>query len=396
MNPTPEPKARLALPPALRYLGYLGLAQSLPAILFMLVGGVIADRVDRRRLLTVTQSIGGSLLVLLGVVTVLGIVEVWHLLAVAAINGLVEAFDWPARQSIFPRLIDRDAMTSAVALDSSVWQGARIGGPAVAGFIIAAFGSATPFFIAGCGYYAMALIMRSLKIEAPPADRPQGNAIQDLLEGLRFIRSNSIFSFLIGMVFFNSFFGMSYIMLMPIFAVDILKVGSEGQGFLMSIGGLGALITTLMLGTMGATRNRGMLVVGGACAYGLVLALFGITAEVIASFALAMALMFIMGVFESVYMISVTSSLQIMVPEEMRGRVMGVHAMNWSMFPLGGMQAGAVASLIGAPLAVMIGGLAVAAFAIGPSAMIRQVRRLGDLVHRAELARSGAVSDAAD
>ena len=372
------------------YLGFLGVAQSVPAILFMLVGGVVADRVDRRRLLMLTQPIAGSTLLLLGVLTFLGIVEVWHLLAVAAINSLVEAFDWPARQSIYPRLIDRETMTSAVALDSAVWQGTRIGGPALAGFFIAAFGSAVPFFMAGCGYFVMALVMWRLRL-TPQADRaPHGNPVADLIEGVRFIWSNSIFAFLIGMVFFNSFFGMSYIMLMPVFAVDVLKVGVEGQGLLMSVGGIGALLTTLRLGAMGATRHRGIMVIGGACAYGLVLAAFGVTAEIVSSFYLALVFIFTLGVFQSVYMISVTSSLQIMVPDRMRGRVMGIYAMNWSIFPLGGMQAGALASWIGAPLAVTIGGLAVAMFAIGPSALNQQVRRLGQMVHTAETAELGS------
>jgi hypothetical protein len=264
-------------------------------------------------------------------------------------------------------------MTSAVALDSSVWQGTRIGAPAVAGFIIATVGNATPFFIAGGGYLAMAMIVKSLRMPAIKAES-KGNAVQDLVEGVRFVKRNSIFSFLIGMVFFNSFFGMSYIMLMPIFAVDILDVGSEGQGVLMSVGAAGGLLTTLRLSAMGATRHKGLLVIGGAAAYGLALASFGLSTEYLTSYYMAMAIIFIMGVFQSSYMISIISSLQIMVPDDIRGRVMGLQAMTWSIMPLGGMQAGAIASVIGAPFAVAIGGFAVSAFAVGPAMINRRVR----------------------
>ena len=222
-------------------------------------------------------------------------------------------------------------------------------------------------------------------LDSPPRNPvAQATPIKDMLEGLDFIRRSSVFTFLVAMTFFNSFFGISYVYLMPIFAEDILKVGEEGMGWLMSIGGLGALLTTAWLGSRKEVRRKGLLIIGGGVIFGLSLAAFGLTSRFFSSYSLALGLMFVMGVASSAYMISITSSLQLLVPDRMRGRVMGFFGMTWNILPLGGMQVGALASLTNPPFAVAVGGLAVAAFASGSAVISRQVRNLGALIHQAE------------
>ena len=179
------------------------------------------------------------------------------------------------------------------------------------------------------------------------------------------------------MTIFNSFFGMAYVMLMPIFAVDILAVGAKGQGMLLGMSGAGALVNTLWIGARGSVPHRGLAIIGGAVLFGLAVAAFALTAEYVGSLALAMALMFFIEVFNSLYMISIQSSLQIMVPDRMRGRVMGFYGMSWSIMPHGGLQASALTSLFTAPIAIAAGGLAVALFALGPAAVNSTVRNLG-------------------
>ena len=365
------------------YLGYVGLATAIPAIGLNLFGGVFADRLDKRRLIIITQTISASLIFLLATLTLLNIVEPWHVLAIAFFAGAVNAFDQPARQALYPHLIDREVMMSAVALNSAIWQGTRIAAPAAAGLIIAIAGTETAFFLAGGGFLTMAVVMSSLRV--PHIEKSgTGSAAQDMLEGLKYIKGNSIFSFLIGMTFFNSFFGMAYIMMMPVFAKEILNVGADGQGILMSVGGVGALMTTLMLGSIGNFRRRGLLLIGGAVMFGLSVAAFALTSKYVGSYVLAMSLMFVMGIFSSAYMISIMSSLQMMVPDRMRGRVMGFYGMTWSIMPLGGMQAGAIGSVLGVPVAIAIGGLAVSAFALGPALVNSSIRNLGSLLLRAE------------
>ena len=369
------------------FLGYVGLANAIPAIVLNLFGGVFADKLDKRRLIMVTQTINASLIFLLATLVLLDLVEVWHVLAIAFVTGGVNAFDQPARQALYPHLIDRKVMVSAVALNASIWQGTRIVAPAIAGVIITLAGTATTFYMAGVGFLTMAVVISALNV--PPIERgATGNPAQDMLDGLKFIKKNSIFSFLIGMTFFNSFFGMAYIMMMPVFAVDILKVGADGQGVLLSIGGVGALITTIWLSSIGNFPRKGLLLIGGAVMFGLAVTAFGLTSHFVGSYLLAGVLMFVMGVFSSTYMISIMSSLQMMVPDNMRGRVMGFYGMTWSIMPLGGMQAGAIANVIGVHFAIAIGGLAVAAFALGPAMINSRVRTLGTLLQQFDRAAS--------
>jgi MFS family permease len=372
------------------YLGYVGLASAIPAITLNLVGGVVADRFDKVRLITFSQTVSAMLVLLLALLTGSDVVQPWHVLSIAVVAGAVNAFNQPARQSLYPQLVDRSVMGSAVALNSSVWQGTRILAPAIAGVLIAVFGTASAFFVAAGMMLVLSIVVNLLKVNSQ-APRRSSSAIQDVGEGLRFIRTNPVFMFLISMTFFNSFFGMSYIIMMPVFAKDIIGVGAEGQGVMMMAGGVGSLLMGLWLGTRGNYDQKGFVVIGGAVMTGLSLAAFALTSEYIGSFPLAVALMAVTGVFTSTYMISIMSSLQMLVPNEMRGRVMGFYGMTWNIMPLGGMFAGALAAATGAPWAVAIGGFIVAGFALGPALMSSQVRNLGQTLRSAEkIAASGA------
>jgi MFS family permease len=357
-------------------LGYMGLANGVPAICLNLFGGVFADRFDQRRLVMTTQGITGSLILLLATLTLLNAVQVWHILVIAFLTGAVDAFDQPARQALYPHLIPRQVMLSAVALNSCIWQGTRIIAPAVAGFIIAWAGTAAVFYLAGLGFMTMATLMYGLQVP-PMMRRVRSGAIHDMLEGLMFIRQSSIISFLIAMSFFNSFFGMAYITLMPVLAVDILQVGAKGQGLLMGVGGMGSLVTTLWLSSRSNGGSRGWHIIGGGVMSGLALAALGLTSAFVGSFELALALMFVIGICNTTYATSIQSSLQMLVPDSMRGRVMGFYGMTYNIMPLGGMLAGALAHLLTAPLAIAAGGLAVATFATGSALMNREVRHLG-------------------
>src|SRR5713101_7888407 len=366
-------------------LGYVGLANGIPAICLNLFGGVFADKCDQRRLVIVTQSLTASFIFVLATLTLLNVVQVWHILVIAFCAGAVESFDQPARQSLYPHLIDRRVMVSAVALNSCIWQGTRIIAPAVAGCIVAWAGTAVAFYLAGLGFLIMATVMYSLRV--PHITRgARGSAAHDIQEGLRFIRQNSIFSFLIAMTFFNSFFGLAYITLMPVLAVAILHVGAKGQGLLMGMGGAGALLTTLWLSSRSDVGSKGWLIIGGGVMSGLSIAAFGLTSAFVGSFALALAIMFVIGMCNTTYAISIQSSLQMLVPDHMRGRVMGFYGMTHNIMPLGWMLTSALAGLITVPFAIAVGGLAVAAFAIGPAMMNSEVRNLGTLLGQVDTA----------
>jgi MFS family permease len=366
-------------------LGYVGLANGVPAICLNLFGGVLADRWDQRRLVIVTQSLTAIFIFVLATLTLLDVVQIWHILVIAFCAGAVESFDQPARQSLYPHLIDRKVMGSAVALNSCIWQGTRIIMPAVAGCIIAWVGTAMTFYLAGLGFVIMAAVMYRLQV--PPITRQaRGSAAHNIREGLTFIRQNSIFSFLIAMTFFNSFFGMAYITLMPVLTVAILHVGAKEQGLLMGMGGVGALLTTLWLSARSQAGSKGWLIIGGGVMSGLSIAALGLTSAFVGSFTLALVIMFIIGMSNTTYAISIQSSLQMLVPDHMRGRVMGFYGMTHNLMPLGGMLTSALAGLITVPFAIAVGGLAVAAFAIGPAMTNSAVRNLGVLLGQVDIA----------
>ena len=365
-------------------LGYVGLANGLPAIFLNLFGGLAADRLDQRRLIMVSQTITASLIFLLATLTLVDLVKVWHLLTISFLAGAVEAFDQPARRSLFPHLIDRSVMASAVALNSSLWPFNRIMAPAVAGFIIAFAGTASAFYVAGAGFLVMVVVTYGLSI--PRITRTaSGGAAHDLLEGLNYIKNNSVFSFLIAMTFFSSFFGGAYITLMPMFALEILEVGAKGQGLLMGVGGIGSLVVSVWLASRSGESPLRLLIIGGGIMSGLAVVAFGVTSELIGYFWLAMLLMFAIGVFNTMFQTSSQTALQLMVPDEIRGRVMGFYGMTYNIRPLGGMQAGALANvgLLGAPYAVAIGGIVVVVFAVGATMFNRNVRHLDSLLTQA-------------
>ena len=365
-------------------LGYVGLANGVPAVLLNLFGGVAADKVDQRRLIMVAQSIISVLVFVLATLTLVDVVKVWHILTMAFLAGAVEAFDQPARRALFPHLIDRKDMMSAVALNSAIWPGTRIMAPAVAGLIIAWAGTATTFYISSAGFLTMAVVVYGLKVPKV-ASRPSTSTIHDLREGLGFVGKNSMFSYLIGMTFFSSFFGMAYIPLMPVFAVEILRVGAAGQGWLMGLGGVGSLLTTIWFAAKGGNVSRSLLIIGGGMMSGLSVVAFALTSVWIGSFVLALTLMFLVGVFNTMQNTALQASMQMLVPDHIRGRVMGIYGMTYNIRPLGGMQAGALAGLITAPFAIAVGGLAVTIFAIGSALSSRKVRQMDRVMREAEL-----------
>jgi len=221
------------------YLGLVGLSTAVPTIAFTLFGGILADRIDRRRLLILTQAASGIAIFILATLTATGLVQVWHILALAAIMGAIQAFDLPTRQAMVPDLVERKDLMNAIALTSTIWQASRIVGPAVAGLLIGLAGLAACFYLTSFGYLVMILALTRLQLAKTERAANRESMLRNLREGLGFIRNSPVFYSLIGMTFFNSLFGMSYVTLMPIFARDILEVGEVGLGLLMSASGVG-------------------------------------------------------------------------------------------------------------------------------------------------------------
>ena len=376
------------------FLGYVGLANAGPAIALNLFGGVLADRIDRKRLIAITQSTNGFLILILGTLTFTDIVSSSHVIVIAFLAGGVNAFDQPARQALYPSLIERSAMSNAVALNSTIWMSNRIIAPAFAGFIITWAGEGVSFLISSAGFFVMVFVVMTLQVRKPISYSNRFTDSKDLLtedSGLfgvvKFLTANNIFLILILMTFFNSFFGMAYIPMMPVFATDILRVGADGQGVLVGISGMGALAMSLLLGRIGTVGRTRLLLIAGSVLFGLTLTVFSLTSLKYEHYYLAMIFMLIMGLSNSAYLISIMSTIQLLVPDRMRGRVMGFHGMTFSIMPLGAMYAGGLAGFfengsVGVATTVAAGGVLVSMFSIGCGLLNSNVRGIDDLIKK--------------
>jgi MFS family permease len=349
-------------------LGYLGLAQAVPLVVFQLFGGVLADRTDRLRLLIGTQILTAGTLTVAFLLTLLGLVRVEHLLVLAALSYTFRAFDEPSRMSLIPQLIDRERLPNAVALGSIPWQAGRMIGPSITGILIAAFGGTVGFGLAaGASCVALVLYSRLQPSGAPPAGDGRSVFLQ-LVEGLSFVGGNFVFTGLLGLALFNSLFGLSYITLLPVYADRYFGTGSAGYGLLQAAHGVGALIGTLTLATIAhRIRRPGTALLAGAAGMGLFLILFSRSPAL----GPALPVLVLMGFSNTFYLTQVNTLVQQTVPDRLRGRVMSLYALCWNLVPLGGLLSGVLAAAASARVAVAVGGAMVTA-----SALLLTSRRL--------------------
>ena len=351
-------------------LGYLGAGTALPTIAVNLFGGVLADRVNRRLLLIATSILSAGLLAVLAVLTVTDAVRIWHLIAISAMLGLVSGFDWPARNAFFPALIGRAYIMSAVALNSVLWQGTRVVAPAVAGLLIRLSGAGAVFIGGTAGFGTMLLVLLSLKSPIqPPASRRR--VMGDVIEGIGFIAKDPLFAVLIPLTYANHFFGSQYVQLMPLFAKRF-EVGSEGLGVMFTMVGVGAVFGTFVVGKLQSGRHIGIVMLAG----GLLFGLSGLGFALAPGYYLALVSLFVVGMFSSFFLITSMSALQLRVPDRLRGRVMGMHGITFSLIPLGGLLGGAVAEAYDERVAVGLGALILMAIVVIVFVFAGHVRNL--------------------
>lgn len=333
-------------------LGVLGAAASIPNILMTLLGGVIADRFDRRRILITTSALTASLLALLTFLDFSGLVTVWHVLVIASLVSLISGLDWPARASIFPLLLDRYAFLSGSAMNAFIWQSTRMAIPAAGGLIIALAGDTWPIFaLATVGFLVMSLVLTTIHVVVPPTAHE--SPFEQLKEGFRFIYRTELFRWLLGLTFVGMFFSQSYVQIMPVFA-DLLGADEAGYGYLLSAGGLGSVVGTLLIGMVQESPRLGWIMLGGAVGSALALIAFALGIPT-GSLPLALLLVFLIAGAASAFMIISMTVLQLEVPDALRGRVMGIHTIGYSLVPLGGLFLGGMADSLGAGWAVITG-----------------------------------------
>src|SRR5437879_9454969 len=321
------------------YVGLVSALGSLGVLLLTIYAGVVVDRTNKHRLVVLTQTLSMLPAFALAALVWSRTVAVWHVAALAAFLGVVNAFDIPARQSFIVDLAGKEDLMNAIALNSSAFNAARVIGPAVAGVVIGALGVAACFFLNGVSY--LAVIAGLLAMRLPPYARgPRtGSALAGLSEAVAFIRGNRPVLALVVLVALFSVFGFPYFVIMPVFARDVLHRGAAGYGLMMTAVGVGALIGALAVAALDRRLRKGPTLMAAGASFGLLLVAFGFSQV----YVLSVALLALTGATMSVNNALTNATIQTIVPDALRGRGLGFYAVGFAgLPPLGSRQMAAL------------------------------------------------------
>jgi len=344
-------------------LGLVTAVQFTPMLLLALIGGAVADQVSKRNLILVTQIISGALALLLGILVQTGQVQYWHVLAIAAMLGIVNAFYTPARQAFTPELVSKEALLNAVALNSAVFNAARVLGPALGGILIATVGLSLNFYLNAASF--VAVIAGLLLIRSKPRERTNrgSSLVGDVREGLAYIVHTPVVYSLLALVGVASLFGLNFTTLLPIFARahSLLNVGSSGFGFLSAAMGVGSLCGALALAFLNRREIARRFVYGGAFTFTVTEIVFAFSRL----YGLSVALLVLIGLSMTFFTTTANTRILSLTPTHLQGRVMSVYALMFlGMTPFGAFLSGLIAEEAGAPVAMAIGGAVTLAFTL--------------------------------
>lgn len=358
-------------------LGLAGFVGQLPLFIFASFAGVFVDRWDRYRLLLVTQLLALIQALLLAGLTLTGHIAVWQIFVLAACLGVINAFDMPARQSFVIDLVGqrKEDLPNAIALNSVMVNGSRLAGPFLAGLAVAAFGEGVCFLLNSLSFLAIVAALLLMKVTPGSSAKRKSRAMAGLVEGYRYAFGFPPIRYTLIALGLVSLMGMSYQVLMPVFAGKVLRGGPSTLGFLMAAAGVGALVSAVNLASRKSAVGIERMIVLGSALFGLGLVAFSLSRHM----ALSLVCMLVAGFGMMTSLTSCNTMLQTAVDEDKRGRVMSLYAMAFQgMTPFGGLLAGSLASHVGAPNTVMVGGaccLATAAFFAGKLPLIRRTAR---------------------
>ncbi|HXR34294.1 MAG TPA: MFS transporter [Verrucomicrobiae bacterium] len=337
-------------------LGILGFASQAPMLFLAWMGGHVGDRYNRHRGVIVTQSCSMILAFVLAVLTLTHVVRVWHLLVIALLVGIVNAFDVPIRQSFFVHMVGQEDLPNAIALNSSTFNGARVVGPAIAGFTILLVGEGWCFFLNGLSFVAVIVALLLMRIPRGETKRSEESPWRSFTQGFRFAMADQPIRSALLLLSLLSFFGLQYSIFLPIYAHDILHKDADTQGLLMTAAAVGALLGALQFAAR--TQYKGLARVIGAacttCAAGL------IAFSQARAFWSCAAVLCVIGFATTTQMAATNTIIQERVPDHMRSRLMAVYAtMFMGVQPIGALIAGGVAKHAGTPNTILLFGLLV-------------------------------------
>jgi MFS family permease len=337
-------------------LGSVGFASQIPVFLFAPLGGITADRYNRRHIVIGTQVAAMLLAFVLAVLTLTHAIDhrIWLIFVLAALLGVVNAFDIPGRQSFLVDMVGKEDLMNAIALNSSMFNGARVIGPAIAGILVAKIGEGWCFFANSVSYIAVIIGLLMMRVQSP-ARASMASPFEHMMEGFRFVNRTAPIRALLMLLGLVSLVGMPYVVLMPIFADKILHGGARGLGILMGATGVGALLGALTLAFREGVKGLGRWVAMCCAGFGASLIVFSISHR----FWISVILLLPVGYTMMLQMACSNTLIQVMVPDALRGRVMAVYSMMFmGMAPIGALLGGALADRLGAQVTVAIGGMA--------------------------------------
>lgn len=331
------------------YMGLVAAASSLPVLLFSLIGGAVADRFRKRNVLLLTQGLSMLPALAIGVLTSMGVITVWHVMALVFSLGIINAFDIPTRQAFLIEMVERGHLLNAIALNSAAFNAARIIGPVMAGMAIANLGVAACFYLNALSFLPVIAAL-SLMRSRGEARTGGGSLFGDISEGVRFVRGEPLALMPVLLVASFSIFGMPFVTLLPVFAGEVLNVGAKGLGFLAGAAGAGAFTAALII-AFGAVKRERALMAASSMVFPAALFAFSVSGD----FRFSMAALAVVGWAAVSLLALANSTIQHCAPDALRGRVMSFYTVVFlGMAPLGNFLMGAVADLIGTPQAVSL------------------------------------------
>jgi MFS family permease len=334
-------------------LGLIGTLQYAPMLLFSFVSGAIADRVRKRRLILGTQTALMCQAFALSALAATGHVQYWHVAVLATCYGLAQTLDMPARQSFVADLVGRADIMSAIALNSTVFNGARVVGPAVAGLLVARYGVAPAFLLNGVSFVAVIGALLLVRTEGAPRSREAATMLEEIAAGARYALRTPVIGLVLGLILAVSLFVINFNTLVPLIAKDVLHEGAHGFGLLMAALGIGAVVGALALAFAGPGRPAASVVIAGA----LVVSAGTLALAAVRHFWLAAGVLVIIGCAQIMFTATCNTTLQVTAPDQLRGRIMSLYALAFvGASPFGSFLVGGVAEGLGVPAACAIGG----------------------------------------
>jgi len=341
-------------------LGTVSLAQALAFFLFALVGGSVADRLDKRRLLLFTQTGSAAVAIVLGFLTLLGVIQLWMILVLAFLNGTLLSFDQPTRGALVPVLVPKEDLGNAISLQSMIFNGASTLGPALAGLGVASLGYAGNFFLNGASFLGVLIALYRMRVPKGPSH--QQSTLQAIRAALGTVRRDAVLPWVLSGYAALLFLGPSSALMLPVYAVKILHIGPARLGLLFSAAGVGTILGALFLATLGSNPRSGPIFLTGILIWIVALTGFALSGK----FWISMATLLAFGIGQTLAGTTTITLLQTRVPDQMRGRMMSLNTLIiMGVRPLGDFPAGALIAGIGAPGTVLLSAGLVGIYGLG-------------------------------